>query len=88
VSKKDKLLSRLFANPVPKNFSWEDLINVMSHQGFINHCDGGSHYIFEHVETGKRLCVSKTHPSGLLKSYQVKAVKEVLETLGVKNGNE
>ena len=81
MSKKDKLLSKLFATPPPKGFAWDDLITVMTRAGFSNECDGGSHYTFEHKE-GLRLTMSKTHPSGLLKPYQVKSAKEAINRTG------
>ena len=65
-------------------------MTLMSHAGFSSSCEGGSHFTFEH-STSFRLSVSKTHPSGILKSYQVKAVKEALEFIGKQqeksNGN-
>ena len=80
MSKKDKLLRKLFAIPVPKGFAWDDLVTVMTRAGFTNECDGGSHYTFEH-EDGFRFTMSKTHPSGLLKPYQVKAAKEAIKRI-------
>jgi predicted RNA binding protein YcfA (HicA-like mRNA interferase family) len=62
----------LFAVPLPKTFSWEELITVMAQAGFSNECKGGSHYTFEH-QTGLRVVISKTHPTGILKPYQIKA---------------
>lgn len=91
MSKKDKLLNKLFATPPPKGFAWDDLITVMTRAEFSNDCDGGSHYTFEH-RNGLRLTMSKTHPSGLLKPYQVKAAKEAIECTGgaleIKNGDK
>ena len=91
MSKKDKLLIKLFAAPPPKGFAWEELITVMTHAGFSNDCDGGSHYTFEH-KSGLRLSMSKTHPSGILKPYQVKSAKEAIERTGgaleKKDGNK
>lgn len=81
MSKSDKLLAKLFATPPPKGFSWNDLLTVMARAGFKNHCDSGSHFTFEHL-TGLRVGISKTHPSGILKPYQVKAAKEALEIVG------
>lgn len=91
MSKKDKLLSKLFTTPPPKAFAWEDLITVMTRAEFSHICDGGSHYMFEH-KNGFRFSMSKTHPSGILKPYQVKAAKEAIERTGgvveKKNGNK
>jgi predicted RNA binding protein YcfA (HicA-like mRNA interferase family) len=77
MSKRDKLLVKLFTTPPPKGFAWEELIAVMTHSGFVNFCDGGSHYTFEHA-TGLRISISRTHPAGLLKPYQIKAAKEAI----------
>ena len=63
------------------------MVTVMTRASFSNHCDGGSHYIFEH-ETGLRLSMSKTHPSGLLKPYQVKSAKDAIERTGAMEMND
>ena len=82
MSKKEKLLAKLHANPPPKDFHWQELITLMSYYGFNNKCDGGSHYMFEH-ESGFRFSMSKTHPSGILKNYQVRDAKQALMHIGV-----
>jgi len=81
MSKKEKLLARLLANPSPKDFPWHDLVTLMGCYGFNNSCRGGSHYVFEHT-SGFRFTMSKTHPSGILKSYQVHAAKDALRHIG------
>ena len=86
MSKKVKRLERLCAVPPPKDFSWEELITVMRAADFSESCDGGSHYTFQHV-SGFCFSVSKTHPSGILKRYQVSDAKEALRTVGaIKEG--
>jgi predicted RNA binding protein YcfA (HicA-like mRNA interferase family) len=77
MSKKAKRIHRLFAKPPPTDFSWDELIAVMKSAGFSEYCDGGSHYTFEHAN-GYSFCMSKTHPSGILKRYQVDDAKEAL----------
>lgn len=81
MSKKEKQQLRLFATPPPKDFTWEELLAVTRGSGFAESCDGGSHYTFEHT-SGYRFRMSKTHPSGVLKLYQIKAAKEALTTTG------
>jgi hypothetical protein len=84
VSKKQKLLQKLLKVPSPRDFSWDELIVLMEHHGF-KACPpsgGGSHYTFQHV-SGFCFGVSKTHPSGLLKTYQVKDAIDALERVGV-----
>lgn len=87
MSKKNKLLEKLHTIPAPKDFSWGDLVTVMTRAKFENRCNGGSHYIFEH-ESGFRFSMSKTHPSGILKSYQIKAAIEALKQIGAMDGEE
>jgi len=82
MSKKEKLLARLCANPSPKDFHWQDLLTLMGHFGFKSTCGGGSHYMFEHT-SGFRFSMSKTHPSGMLKSYQIRDAKNALKHIGV-----
>jgi len=82
VSQKEKLLRRLFSTPQPKDFSWDELVTVMSRAGFSSVCQGGSHFIFEH-SGGLRFSMSRTHPSGILKSYQIKDAKAALEAVGI-----
>lgn len=85
MSKSEKLYKRLFSNNPPTDFTWEELITVMRRIGFKESCCGGSHYIFEHI-SGYRFSISKTHPSGILKKYQVKAAKEAINSVGQKEG--
>ena len=78
MSKREKLYQRLHRVPPPKDFTWEELLTLMRRFGFEESCDGGSHYIFECGDTGYRFSMSKTHPSGILKKYQVEAAKEAI----------
>ena len=82
MSKKEKRIRRLCGTPPPKDFTWEELVAVMNAAGFAEYCDGGSHYTFEHT-SGFSFGMSKTHPSGILKRYQLDAAKEVLRTVGI-----
>jgi len=82
MSKKEKLLAKLCANPSPKDFPWQDLLTLMGHFDFKSTCGGGSHYMFEHM-SGFRFSMSKTHPSGMLKSYQIREAKKALKHIGV-----
>jgi len=81
MSKKDKLHDKLFANPAPKDFRWDELITLLNCYGFEGSCSGGSHYIFYHAGGCFRLRISKTHPGNILKPYQIKAVKEAINLI-------
>jgi predicted RNA binding protein YcfA (HicA-like mRNA interferase family) len=80
MSKSDKRIRRLFAIPPPKDFSWKELVALLNSAGFREYCDGGSHFTFEHAN-GYSFSMSKTHPSGILKRYQVDAAKEALRAV-------
>lgn len=81
MSKKEKLLRKLCATPVPRDFAWDELVTLMERAGFSATCTGGSHYMFEHV-TGYRFRMSRTHPGGILKVYQVRDALEALRRVG------
>ena len=85
MSRKEKLLARLFRFPAPRDFSWDELTSLMRQADFSAHCDGGSHFIFEHT-SGFRFCMSKTHPSGILKRYQLDDAKAALDAVGIQLG--
>lgn len=80
MSKSEKQHAKLFAIPPPKNFTWDELVAVMNRAGFNESCSGGSHYTFVH-QSGLKLQMSKTHPDGILKRYQIDAAKEALTTI-------
>lgn len=86
MSKKEKQLKKLFSTPSPKDFTWSELLSVMRGADFVESCNGGSHYTFEHTN-GYRIRMSKTHPAGILKQYQVNAAKEALNTVGIQIGD-
>jgi predicted RNA binding protein YcfA (HicA-like mRNA interferase family) len=81
MSRQQKRIAKLCAIPIPKDFTWDDLVSVMRSAGFKEYCSGGSHYTFEHA-SGFTFTASKTHPSGILKAYQVRYAKEALRTVG------
>ena len=83
VSKKGKLLQKLMSHPAPKDFRWDDLVTLMRWAEFVEKCNGGSHYTFEH-KSGFRVQMSKTHPGGILKRYQVEAAKDALKRVGIR----
>ena len=77
MTRKAKLYDRLHKIPPPSDFAWDELVTLMRQHGFKEHADGTSHYMFEHT-SGFRFGMSRTHPSGLLKAYQIKDAKAAL----------
>lgn len=78
MSKKAKLKQKLFSTPPPKDFKWDELITLMRGYGFKESCSNGSHYMFDHNSIDYRVGIVKTHPSGILKRYQVDNAKEAI----------
>lgn len=85
--KKDKLLERLKNKPPPLDFRWDDLVTLMTRAGFGYECTGGSHYTFEH-SSGFRFFMSKTHPGGILKRYQIRDAIDALAAVEVTEGKQ
>jgi hypothetical protein len=88
MSKRSKRLAKLCAIPAPKDYSWDDLVALLCSVGFEERCNGGSHFTFTHTSSGFVLMVSRTHPSGILKSYQIKAAKDALRQIGALTEDE
>lgn len=84
MSQKEKLLAKLITRPPSKDFSWNELVTIRNQNNFTESCKGGSHYTFKHG-SGFVVKISKTHPSGILKKYQIEAAVEALRAVS-KNG--
>ena len=83
MAKKDKLLRKLLSNP--KDFTWQELENILSLLGFEQLATGktgGSRRKF--VNDNKVvLSFHKPHPTTILKEYQIKDVVSTLKNLGI-----
>lgn len=80
-----KLLSRFLAQPSPKDFTWQELVKLLSHFGyeeFKGGNTGGSRRKFVNVH--KRIIhLHKPHPSQILKQYMISDVVEHLKQEGL-----
>ena len=79
MSNKEKLIARFLS--MPTDFHYDDLVKLVGYFGFSEMKKGktsGSRVKFVNGE-GISLIMHKPHPSGILKRYQMKQVKEVLE---------
>ncbi len=70
MSKHDKLLSRLLTKPT--DFTWNELIVLMTYFGYELKKTGGSGRKFVRPEAV--FMIHEPHPAKVLKSYQVRAV--------------
>ncbi len=79
MSKKEKLVAR-FLN-MPKDFHYDEMVRLLGYFDFQPVKKGetsGSRVKFENAE-GVPIMLHKPHPSGIMKLYQLKQVKEMLE---------
>ncbi len=70
MSKQEKALQRLTS--VPKDFTWAELVTLMTKLSFQLEKAGGSGRKFVHTETGATLFLHQPHPGRILKLYQVR----------------
>ncbi len=78
MSKRDKAFARLISKPT--DFTWGELITVMTACGYELKTTGGSARKFVHTKTGSTMFIHQPHPSNVLKAYQVReAIDELLE---------
>jgi hypothetical protein len=82
MSRKDKLIQRLLSRP--KDFSWDDLLVLLSAFGFEEVSigkTGGSRRRFANRD-GVVITLHKPHPRNILKAYQVDQIIDVLTQEG------
>ncbi|MBI5675710.1 MAG: type II toxin-antitoxin system HicA family toxin [Nitrospirae bacterium] len=81
MSKKAKLLERLFSKPT--DFTWEELKTLLSGFGYKEIRGRGSRIKFYNAESNSLINLHKPHPSNILKSYMVNDVTTQLEEKGI-----
>jgi predicted RNA binding protein YcfA (HicA-like mRNA interferase family) len=82
MSRKDKLIQRFLARP--KDFSWEELLVLLSKFGFEEVSTGktgGSRRRFANADAVV-ITLHKPHPRNILKTYQIDQIIEVLRQEG------
>ena len=85
MSQIEKLIQRLLS--LPKDFTWDELIKVLAHYGYIElkkGKTGGSRRKFADKEKNV-IILHKPHPGNIVKAY---ALKQVIEHLQEKIKNE
>lgn len=79
MSKKEKLIARFLT--MPSDFHYDEVVKLLRYFDFTELKKGktsGSRVKFMNPE-GVPIMLHKPHPSGLMKQYQLKQIKEVLE---------
>lgn len=79
MSTKEKLVEHFLK--MPRDFHYDEAVKLLGHFGFIEVKKGktsGSRVKFQNAE-GIPIMLHKPHPSGIMKQYQLKQIKEILE---------
>ncbi len=80
MSKQEKALLRLRSKP--KDFTWQELMTLMTSLSFALEKAGGSGRKFVRAQTSAVLFIHEPHPDKTLKAYQVKDVLDILKREG------
>ena len=78
MSKKEKLIDRFLS--MPSDFHYDEMVKLLGYFGFGEVKKGktsGSRVKFENKE-GVPIMLHKPHPSGIMKKYQMRQVKEII----------
>ena len=78
MSKKEKLIARFLT--FPSDFHYDEVVKLLGYYGFFEVKKGktsGSRVKFMNAE-GIPVMMHKPHPTGIMKNYQLKQIKEVL----------
>lgn len=80
MSKTEKQLERLLS--LPKDFTWQELVAVMTKHNFEVKTADGSRRKFKHQFTGKSFYIHAPHPSNIMKPYTLKEAINALRQSG------
>jgi len=86
MTRADKLRSR--AASVPADFTWHELISLLSTYGFIEFSDKGGSYRCFRTAAGLKIFVHKPHPGNIVKKYLLLKVNGKLKEYGLTNASE
>ena len=82
MSRKDKLLHRLFLRP--KDFRWDELQTLLSGLGYKEISGSGSRVKFFNSILNSLIILHKPHPGNIMKEYALSNVIEKLEDKGIR----
>ena len=77
MSRNQKLKARLFSNP--KDFTWDELISVLRHEGYEQLPPGGTSARKFADARSHIINIHKPHPGNIVKAYVIKLVCEALK---------
>lgn len=79
MSKKQKLLTKLFA--MPANFTWDEAVTLMQQHNFALIKNSGSRRTFRH-ENGVKASIHEPHPQNTLLKYAMEDLLAALRLSG------
>jgi predicted RNA binding protein YcfA (HicA-like mRNA interferase family) len=82
MTKKDKLLARLFSKP--KDFEWRELKTLLKGLGFEEVGSTGSRVKFQDSTSGRIINLHRPHPGNVVKQYVLDRVIEELKDRGIR----
>ena len=82
MSKRKKLLARLFSKP--KDFEWSELRTLLTGFGYQEISGAGSRVKFYDSESNHIISLHKPHPGNIIKEYLLDQVVEALEGRGIR----
>jgi hypothetical protein len=83
VSRKDKLLNKLFRRP--KDFTYDELVTLFGYFSYYEYKKGktgGSRRVFINQDTKHVIRLHKPHPKNILKRYQIDEIIDELTKSG------
>ncbi|MDO8928348.1 MAG: type II toxin-antitoxin system HicA family toxin [Bacteroidota bacterium] len=81
MSRIEKLISRF--NAKPKDFSYNELVTLLSYFGYKQGQGAGSRVVFANDATGHKIKLHKPHPGNILKRYQLDLIEQELKNMNV-----
>jgi predicted RNA binding protein YcfA (HicA-like mRNA interferase family) len=82
MTKKDKLLTRLFSKP--KDFEWSELKALLNGLGFEDVSGTGSRVKFHDPKSGRTISLHRPHPGNIVKQYVLDRVIDELKDRGIR----
>lgn len=85
MSRRAKLLKRLYQKPAPRDFTWGELCTLLAGYGFrLLHTSGGSGRKFVNDELKKMIILHEPHPGSTLLPCYIPKVVRTLKSVGIK----
>lgn len=85
MSRQDKLRARFWGSPLPKDFSWDELVTLLDGYGYKLKSKSGSHRKFINPHVPTRIYVPKPHPGSIVKTRYIREIRDNLMSEGFRD---